>query len=401
MTAWLDYLLALAALPACVGSGYLFVLTLLSGRTQPPPPPSSWPRFRFIVPAHDEQAGIAATVESLRGVDYPHEAFDVQVVADNCSDATAERARAAGALVLERQDREQRGKGYALHHAFERLPEDVVAVVVIDADTLVSPNLLRAFAARLAQGANAIQADYAVRNVNDAWRTRLMAIALGAFHIVRSRGRERLQVSCGLRGNGMCFTRALLNSVPHHAYSIVEDVEYGLRLAEAGHRVFYADEAHVYGEMVSSAKAATSQRRRWEEGRSALKRAYAGRLLRRALAERSALHLDLLLDMRVPPLSRLVLLVAAGLGCAAAGALWLHGFALSLAVWGCCALAIVCYVLRGWMLSGTGARGLVDLLGAPFYVAWKLTLRRVQRPGATKEWVRTTREAESDVKRSP
>ena len=224
MTSILDLLLWLVSLPVLLAAGYLLAATLLSRRLEAPASNSLERRFRIIVPAHNEAAGIAETVRSLLAVDYPASRFDVLVVADNCQDDTAERARAVGAQVLERQDSEHRGKGYALHHTFERLPADVDAVVVVDADTLVSPNLLRAFAARRNLGADAIQADYAVRNPNASWRTRLIAIAFGSFHIVRSRARERLRLSCGLRGNGMCFSAALLAQVPHEAYSIVEDV---------------------------------------------------------------------------------------------------------------------------------------------------------------------------------
>ena len=109
------------------------------------------------------------------------------VVADNCADETAARAEQAGARVFIRHDEERRGKGYALAHAFEKLHTEVDAIVVVDADTFVSPNLLRAFAARIELGALAVQADYAVKNPS-SWRTRLMAIAFGAFHVLRSPG---------------------------------------------------------------------------------------------------------------------------------------------------------------------------------------------------------------------
>ena len=307
-----DCLLLVLSLPLLAAASYLLAATVLSRRLPVPPAPAVERRFRFIVPAHNESAGIAATVKSLLGVDYPAPSFDVLVVADNCEDDTAEQARAAGALVLERHDLERRGKGYALLLAFSDLPPEVDAVVVVDADTLVSSNLLRAFAARRSLGAVAIQADYAVRNPNASWRTRLIAIAFGAFHIVRSRARERLALSCGLRGNGMCFSAALLAEVPHQAFSIVEDVEYGLRLGEAGYRVHYADEAHVYGEMVSTAAAASSQRRRWEEGRNELVRRNGLRLLRAGLVRRSRLLFDLALDLLIPPLSRIAVLSLLG-----------------------------------------------------------------------------------------
>src|SRR5258708_8959262 len=182
----IDFALSILAVPVSLANGYLLGLTLLSGRQRPVGRGATDPRFAVVVPAHDEEGGIATTVSSLLGVDYPPDRFSVVVVADNCSDQTAARAEQAGARVLVRRDDEKRGKGYALAHAFERLVSEVDAVVVVDADTVVSPNLLRAFAVRINGGALAVQADYAVRNPNASWRTRLMAIAFGAFHVLRS-----------------------------------------------------------------------------------------------------------------------------------------------------------------------------------------------------------------------
>lgn len=387
-------LLGVLALPVLCCTGYLGLFVLLSAKLKLPAPSSHPYRFRIIVPAHNEEAGIADTVKSLSALDYAKDAFSVLVVADNCTDGTAQSARAAGAEVLERQDDKLRGKGYALLYAFERLPPEVDAVVVIDADTLVSPNLLTAFAARLALGAHAAQADYAVRNPHQSWRTRLIAIAFGAFHIVRSRGRERLALSAGLRGNGMCFSSEILKRVAHDAFSIVEDVEYGIRLGEAGCRVHYADEAHVYGEMVSTAAAARSQRQRWEGGRRALASAHGLRLVKRGLAASNRVLFDLGFDLLVPPLSRLALSAFGGLVAALAAAVLLGGAAWSVVgPWAVCALLVVAYVLRGWMVSGTGLRGLLDLGLAPAYVLWKLTLRSKGKPKADAPWIRTTREA--------
>jgi cellulose synthase/poly-beta-1,6-N-acetylglucosamine synthase-like glycosyltransferase len=383
-----------AAVPVVAASGYLLTFVLLSAEPQAPRPGKAF-RFQIVVPAHDEELGITATVRSLLALDYPADAFSVVVVADNCSDATALRAREAGASVLERTDSERRGKGYALQYAFERASSDIDAIVVVDADTSVSPNLLSAFAARIERGAHAVQADYAVSNPSESWRTRLMAIALGSFHIVRSRGREHLQLSAGLRGNGMCFTREILQRVPHDAFSIVEDVEYGIRLGEAGYRVHYADEAHVYGEMVTSAKAARSQRARWEGGRKALSRAHGWRLLKRGVLERNRVLLDLGFDLLVPPLSRLVVGAAAGsAGSAVAGVAWGGPAWLAFAGFSASLGSVSAYVLRGWSLSGTGARGLADLALAPVYVVWKMTVADRSEGKADAPWVRTTREAE-------
>jgi hypothetical protein len=305
-------------------------------------------------------------------------------------------AEAAGAEVLVRNDAERRGKGYALRYGFDHAlaKGEAEAVAVVDADTVVSANLLRAFAARFAAGASAVQAHYGVRNANASWRTRLLAIAFGAIHGVRSLARERLGLSCGLRGNGMAFASAVLREAPYEAFSVVEDVEYGIALGYRGHRVAYVAEAEVLGEMAATAGVSRAQRSRWERGRESLARAHGWPLLRQAFGARSALLADLAADLLVPPAATLVLWSSIGLlaalGASAAGASirvapWLYGGSLA---------ALAAYALRGWSLSGMGARGLLDLLLVPAYVGWKIALRIRPEERAAREWVRTRRSGE-------
>ncbi|MCY1072858.1 exopolysaccharide biosynthesis GT2 family glycosyltransferase EpsU [Archangium lansingense] len=391
----LDLLLVLLALPVLAATGYLLLLTLLSGKKEAPPQVAPRLKFDIIIPAHNEEAGIARTVSNLSRIDYPVELRRIIVVADNCSDATADRAGEAGATVLVRHNKELRGKGYALQLAFERSLVDgfADAVVVVDADTEVTSNLLHAFGLRLEAGAQAVQAHYGVLNPHASWRTRLMAVAMALFHKVRSLGRERLGVSCGLRGNGMCFTHAIIRQVPHEAFSIVEDLEYGIRLGKAGQRVHYAWEAEALGEMVTSEKAARSQRRRWDGGRMAMTRKFGLPLLAEGLRKGDKVLVDLAVDLLVPPLSWVALGAVAVAVASGALSLWQGHLALSAYAAAASLLALVLYVMRGWWVSGMGLSGLTALAWAPFYVAWKVWLV-LSRPEEKKgEWVRTTREA--------
>jgi 1,2-diacylglycerol 3-beta-glucosyltransferase len=393
ITSLLLALLALLALPALLPCAYLLLLTLLSAAPKLPARSARRMRFDVIVPAHDEAAVIARVVTSLQHLDWPPERFRILVVADNCSDDTAAIAADAGAVVLERRDLKLRGKGYALRHAFGRSRDDgfADAVVIVDADTDVSPNLLEACAARIEAGAEAVQVHYGVRNPGDSWRTRLMTIAMSAIHIVRSRARERLGLSCGIRGNGWCLTHALLLRAPYEAYSLAEDLEYGIDLGLSGVRVCYADEAAVLGDMVSGADTAATQRQRWEGGRFAQIRSDALPLLHAALQRRSKICLDLAIDLLVLPLSYVALAAVAFTFVAVLAALLLDTPALFawLGVLGIASIAA--YVLRGWQLSGVGAQGLLDLARAPFFVLWKVVLMLRRRASA--EWVRTAREA--------
>jgi 1,2-diacylglycerol 3-beta-glucosyltransferase len=387
-------LLWLAWIPVAAICAYLGML-VLAARRRDPLPSDRLTTFQIVVPAHDEEAGIESTVASLFAIDYPRQRFSVLVVADNCSDGTARRARMAGADVLVRDDPDRRGKGHALEAAFARALRDgsADAVVVVDADTTVSGNLLSAFAARIERGATAAQASYCIANPNESWRTRLMAIAFAAFHDLRSLARETLGVSCGLRGNGMCITMSALRSVPYRAYSLVEDLEYGIHLAEHGHRVCYTPEAAVYGEMTAGELSARSQRLRWEGGRNELRRAHGFRLLAAAVRTRRGVLLDVAVDLLVPPLSTVSLAVCAGL--LASASFFGRGSWLSWA-WAGCAACLFLYVGRGWQLSGTGWAGLVDLSRAPLFVVWKSLLMLTNRT-RTADWVRTARNSELRV----
>jgi cellulose synthase/poly-beta-1,6-N-acetylglucosamine synthase-like glycosyltransferase len=406
--------LALIALPAVLSCGYLLLLTLLSARNRVPAERAlgarHWPegqaqihasgqspeprarlaprrlRFDLIVPAHNEQALIERTVRNLLRIDWPIDSFRVIVVADNCTDDTAARAHLAGAHVLGRTSDERRGKGYALEFAFDESVQNgwADAIVVIDADSEVSGNLLSACAARIANGAEALQIHYGVLDARSSWRTRLMCIALASFHQVRSRARERLGISCGFRGNGWCITHGLLAKAPYRAYSLAEDVEYGIDLGLAGIRIHYVDEARVDAEMVADGASARTQRRRWEHGRFELIRSRTRALLQK----RSAVSLDLALDLLVLPLSYIGMNVVA-LAVIAAVLLPLTSVALPwLWVAAACGASLMLYVLRGWQLSGMGALGLVDLARAPVFVIWKVLAMLQPRESV---WIRTRR----------
>ena len=392
----MDFFLCIAATLAAIPCFYLATLALLSAHSPPPGPLRSPPlRFDILVPAHNEALGIARTVENLLGQHWPAHLFRVVVIADNCTDETAALARQAGAMAWERHST-LRGKGHALAFAFQKSLEEgfADAVVVVDADSLLSQNALEAFAARIGQGAMAIQAHYGVLGGEKHWRTRLMRIAFAAFHGVRCAARERLQLSCGLRGNGMCFASRLVREIPHRAYSVVEDLEYGILLGRAGFRVVYAQEVEVLGEMSGDEKASRHQRQRWEGGRLFLMRRFGLPLLLQGLREKKPLLLDLAADLLCPPLSWLALATSLGLLLSL-----LLGFAsghamASAYVFGAGLCCLLVYVLRAWQLSGTGLWGLLDLACAPWFVLWKLGLALTGKTKPPSAWVRTRRDAE-------
>jgi 1,2-diacylglycerol 3-beta-glucosyltransferase len=385
--------LGVLALVTLLPALYLLGLTLFSARLPRRPPPQRHPCFDVVIPARNESAVLLNCLHSLQRLDWPRDRLRLRVIADNCDDATAQVARDAGVAVLERHHATERGKGYALRLAFDTSRDEgwADAVVVIDADSVVSPNLLRVFAAQLEAGAPAVQAHYGVRNPDASWRTGLMAIAYGAFHSLRSNARERLGLSSGLRGNGWCVTHRTLRAVPYHAFSFIEDVEYGLALGLAGLRVHYAPEAEVLANMEVQESVALRQRQRWESGRPTLLRRKLPEMLAALRRHRPALVLDLAADLMVLPLAYLLLQFLALTLFSALLVPWLPiaEWTLAMGVFGL--VVPVVYGLRGWQLSGRGFAGCADLCHVPAYIGWKLW--RVLRRDDRGEWNPSRRQA--------
>ncbi|UCD58619.1 MAG: glycosyltransferase, partial [Candidatus Hydrogenedentota bacterium] len=162
--------------------------------------------FAIIVPAHNESKVIRRTISSLKNLDYPVAKYEIVVVADNCTDDTAQIVRESGVRCLERSDEDKRGKGFALDWAFTQLkgaPFD--AFVIIDADTIAERHFLRAMNQRLCEGEKAIQGYYDVMNPEKSAMASLSYLSFVLSRNLRYKGRTRLGWSSNLLGNGMCF----------------------------------------------------------------------------------------------------------------------------------------------------------------------------------------------------
>jgi len=389
---------ALLALQGTLTLSTLYLLGLLlaarSARRRTAPPaaaPDPNLRLAVLVPAHDEEAGIAATLAAMTGAAYPQEQRRLIVIADNCSDRTAEIAAAAGAEVWERNDPERRGKGFALIWALERLlalDDPFDAIVFVDADCTVSPNLLAAVDARLRAGGRALQVDYVAGNPEDSSASALRFAAFAVGDTVRFLGKERLGLSCGLVGTGMAFTRDLLERNPWTATGLVEDGEFHMRLVLAGERVEFVPEASVSQAVPTSLKASSSQQARWEMGKLQLIRRWSGRLVLAGLVKRDPLRLHAGLECLVPPQSAIAI---GNLGSALAGLLLGSRRLLALSVF--TTVAQGAFVLGGLRLVKAPAYVYRALLSAPALVANKIGLygKLASGRGPT-AWVRTERE---------
>jgi cellulose synthase/poly-beta-1,6-N-acetylglucosamine synthase-like glycosyltransferase len=338
-----------------------------------------------VMPAHDEEKLVARAVESLRAADW---AISIYVVAHNCTDGTAQAAAAAGAQVVELNNRRLRGKGAALRHGFAAaLAGGANAVLVVDADSVVSPNLIRATRAMLEAGAEVTQCRYELQLPSSPGSQplgRLRALAFRGMNVLRARGRAGLGFSTGIFGNGFAITAATLEQVPFSANSIAEDVEYHTKLAAEGVPVYWVGDAFVHAATPVSGRAQADQEARWEGGRLHVASRATGRLLG-AMLQGKWRAIETLTDVWSLPLSRgiVTLLLTAFLAVD-----WLHVFALV------CAAVAVLYVLRAALMGDEPVRDMAALAAAPLYLAWKalitpLVLRQSRSRAA---WVRSKRE---------
>ena len=395
----LSILLTAVGVPVLAATLYLAALTLvarLPWRASVTAIARPRRRFVIVVPAHNEEAGLGLTLASLEAMAW-HPAYRrIVVVADNCTDRTAAIAVQYGAEVFERHDPSRRGKGYALDYAFRRLlsegSNDWHAAVVVDADSVVSPNLLETVSAHFDRGARAAQVAY-LPVPNAGTLGVITQVALTAMHVIRGSARERLGLSAGLKGNGMAFTRGLLATSPHAAYSRTEDLEFGVQLALAGVRVAFAGDAFVWGDMPVTDRVATRQRERWIGGRMEVARQYVGRLLGEALRRRSLLRADTAVDLLVPPVS--VLALTAGGGFVLAALSWLAGASAPLAVWGAACALLGLHVLDAAARAGRAADLVAAALGLPRYAWDKLRITLSAPAGFGGAWVRTARVGEA------
>jgi cellulose synthase/poly-beta-1,6-N-acetylglucosamine synthase-like glycosyltransferase len=329
-------------------------------------PAGGWPPVTVLVPAHDEEALIPECLQSLGAQDYPGK-VRVVVLADRCTDATADRAREHGAIVLERHSGEP-GKGTLLRWALDRdeMGEDLVAVV--DADSTASPDLLRACVLRAGRGQAAVQAHHGVRRAG----TSLLGCIMDAAASVRRRvlaGRDRHGLAAPLLGTGMLFRPEAL-AAGWDAEGLAEDRELGARLVLRGQVPRFAGEVEILSEGPGGLGEARRQRLRWSRGETAVTREMVPRLLARALRRGEAARpvaFELALDLAIPSLSvraACIVVLGALAVLADSGAVWIAAVAL--------ALEAIPFVIA--LLARHRLRGLLALAAAPFYVAWKTIL---------------------------
>ncbi|MEL6135827.1 MAG: glycosyltransferase family 2 protein [Cyanobacteria bacterium J06628_6] len=347
-------------------------------------------RRAILIPAHNEATILERTLTQLKP--QLRSTDRLVVVADNCSDQTAQLAAQSGATVLERQDTIRRGKGYALDFGLRHLAHDPPDIVVmIDADCQVQTGAIDTLCDRTLTTQRPTQAIY-LFTPTAAAPTSKQWVSLFAFRVknwVRPLGLHRLGQPCLLTGTGMAFPWRALQSVHLASGNLVEDMQLGIDLTLAGYPPLLCPDALVLGEQPSNTATEATQRTRWEHGHLQTLTQSALPLLGRGLRVRRLAVVSLALDLAVPPLALLTLLWGAVTLLATASGLLL-GYWLPAFVGYAAGVLFVLAIGGAWARFGQDIP-LAKLLSVPMYLLWKVPvyLKFVIAPQI--QWIRTDR----------
>ena len=378
----------------------LVALAALRAKRKPPEPDESRPppRIAVIIVAHDEERVILDSVKSLMAQRYPADSYAVHVVADNCTDRTADLARSAGASVLERSGGGPSGKSAAVAFGVSEVEARGVfdAVAVFDADNIADADFLTRVAARLTSGERVVQGFVDSKNPGASWVAGSSAIGFWAIAELAQAPRERLGLSTPLMGTGFAISLDEARRLLTTGGALTDDLDLAARLAARGIRVAYEARARTVDEKPTGLRAAVAQRHRWMQGRWAVAGRHVPELLRVAFGPRKNgfgarfRSFDVAVQLVAPSLLFTAVAIALLAGTALSHAPHAR-FGAPLASWSL-AVAAVYYLVpaAGIARHRPSVRVWLCYLLQPGYLAWSLPLAVsgfVMRRG--ERWIRT------------
>ena len=253
-------------------------------------------KFMAIIPAHNEQEVVGNLIESLKNQTYSKDAYDIYVIADNCTDNTAVVARRAGAIVYERFDPSKKTKGYALDWFLQqKIKEDAPydAICIFDADNIVDKNLFKAMNKKLCQGEDVVQGYRDIKNPTDNWITSGYALFYWTMHRFYHLARYNLGLSPLLNGTGFMVRFDIIKeNGGWKTVTLTEDIEFSLQRILKGKRLGWATDAIVYDEQPTGFKQSWSQRSRWTVGHMQCIKEYTGKLAEAAKENKTMVNFD-------------------------------------------------------------------------------------------------------------
>ena len=252
-------------------------------------------KFMAIIPAHNEEAVIANLVESLKNQDYDKDLYDIYVIADNCTDNTAQIAKNLGAIVYERFDEKRKTKGFAMQWFLnQKIKEnaDYDAFCVFDADNVVDKNFLNAMNKKLCQGEEIVQGYRDIKNPADSWISAGYALFYWMMNRFYHLARYNLGLSPLINGTGFMVDFNLIKPTGWDTITLTEDIEFSLKNIAKGRKLGWATDAIVYDEQPTEFKQSWSQRSRWTVGHLQCMKYYTKDLAEGVLEYRTLMNFD-------------------------------------------------------------------------------------------------------------
>lgn len=243
-------------------------------------------RYAILIAARNEEMVLPHLLDSIRAQDYPAELIDMYVVADNCTDNTAQVAEEHGAIVFQRFNKQYVGKGYALNHLLKKIKSHVGwdhydAFLIFDADNLLEPDYIRNINKLPSNGYQAFCGYRNTKNYGTNWLTS----GYGLWYLHESghlnRSRAILDTGCFVNGTGFGFTSQLLERLGGwHFFTLTEDLEFNNYCASNGIKIGYCHNAILYDEQPLTFGQSWKQRTRWVRGGMQVSFKYVGSVLR-------------------------------------------------------------------------------------------------------------------------
>ena len=257
-------------------------------------------RFMTIIPAHNEEKVVVNLIESLKKLDYPKDLYDIYVIADNCTDKTAEVAKKAGAIVYERFDEAHKTKGHALQWFLaQKIEEDAPydAFCIFDADNIVDENFLKVMNKKLCQGEEVVQGYKDIKNPSDSWVSAGYAIFYWTMHRFYHLARYNIGLSPLMNGTGFMVKFDVIKPQGWNTKTLTEDIEFSLKRIIEGKKLGWARDAIVYDEQPVGFKQSWSQRSRWTVGHMQCLKEYTKPLAEAVVKNKTVMNFDGLLYM--------------------------------------------------------------------------------------------------------
>ena len=260
-------------------------------------------KFAMIVAAHNEEVVIGKLIDSMQKLNYPKELYDVFVIADNCTDKTAEISRKHGANVFERFNKDKRGKGYALEWMFDKLfkmDDKYDAICIFDANNLVHEDFLKEINSKMLEGYKVVQGYIDSKNPNDSWIATSYSIAFWSQNRMFQLSRNNVGLSNQLGGTGFAIDTNMLQKLGWGATCLTEDLEFTCKLVSHGEKVGWAHDARIFDEKPLTLKQSWSQRKRWMQGFADVSSRYFFKLIKESIKKRKWYMFDCALYVLQP-----------------------------------------------------------------------------------------------------